>query len=63
MAEVFLGNIKGKTGDSGVYIGETPPIDASVNVWINGNGDATATEQWIFTLEDGTEVVKEVYVR
>lgn len=52
----------GKQGVSGVYIGSEEPTDDGINVWINTNGNVV-TEQWVFTLEDGTEVIKEVYVK
>lgn len=31
-------NMKGETGDSGVYIGVDEPTDPNINVWINPNG-------------------------
>ena len=46
---------------SGVYSGsETPP--PGVDVWIDPDGDPTGTEEWSFTLEDGTTVKKTVVV-
>ena len=30
----------GSQGESGVYIGESQPIDKDIKVWINPNGDA-----------------------
>ena len=52
----------GPAGVSGVYIGSEEPVDDSIKVWIDTNGNSV-TEQWVFTLEDGTEIVKEVYVK
>lgn len=53
------GNVEVAT--NGVYIGsDTPPENA--NVWINPNGDPTSTEDWKFTLEDGTTETKTVIV-
>ena len=49
---------KGETGDSGVYIGENPP--EGTRVWINPEGEGPKSEEWVFTLEDGTEVTKKV---
>ncbi len=49
---------KGETGDPGVYIGATPP--EGTIVWINPEGEGPKSEEWVFTLEDGTEVTKKV---
>lgn len=49
---------KGETGDPGVYIGENPP--EGTRVWINPEGEGPKSEEWVFTLEDGTEVTKKV---
>lgn len=35
-------SIRGATGNSGVYIGDTEPTDPNVNVWIIPNGGADA---------------------
>lgn len=56
-------NIKGEPGASGVYYGSTEPTDESVMVWVKPDGEANRTETWTFTLEDGTIVTKEVYVK
>ena len=50
---------KGDTGDSGVYIGTEAPSDPSIKVWINPDAIPTS-ETWVFTMEDGSEIVKEV---
>jgi hypothetical protein len=48
-------------GDSGVYVGsDTPTTDAKV--WVDPNGDPSGTEEWEFTLEDGTVVKKTVVI-
>lgn len=48
-------------GDSGVYVGsDTPTTDAKV--WIDPNGKPSGTEEWTFTLEDGTVVKKTVVI-
>ena len=52
----------GPAGTSGVHVGTAAPTDESVNVWIDPAGTAT-TETWIFTLADGSEVSKAVYVK
>lgn len=38
---------KGDTGNSGVYVGETEPTDADVNVWVipSGTGNSYTTVQ------------------
>lgn len=42
---------------SGVYLGtETPP--EGVEVWVDPRCESGETEEWIFTLEDGTTVTK-----
>lgn len=51
----------GADGKSGVYIGTAEPTDTSVNVWLNPSA-TIITDEWVFTLEDGTEVVKRVYL-
>ena len=56
-------HIKGDPGASGVYYGSTEPTDESVMVWVKPDGEANRTETWTFTLEDGTAVTKEVYVK
>ena len=48
-------------GKSGVYVGSDTP-DTDVNVWIDPNGDPSGTEEWAFTLEDGTTVKKTVVI-
>lgn len=54
---------KGEKGDAGVYVGSSEPIDSSVNVWINLDGQPdSVTETWVFTLEDGSIVEKQVFV-
>lgn len=51
----------GKDGASGVHVGsDTPPDNA--NVWVDISGDPSSTEEWTFTLEDGTTVEKTVVV-
>ena len=35
---------QGDTGDSGVYIGSTPPSDPSVKVWIDTSGESGDVE-------------------
>ena len=57
-----LQGIKGDTGESGVYFGSNQPSDAGINLWIDPSGELFV-EEWVFTLEDGTTVTKEVYVR
>lgn len=52
---------QGKDGESGVYVGsDTPP--ASANVWIDEGADPSGTEEWTFTLQDGTVVSKTIVV-
>ena len=46
---------------SGVYIGSEPP-PPGVEVWVDPNGDSSDTEQWEFTMWDGTTVTKKVVV-
>lgn len=41
---VDAGVAKGDTGDSGVYIGTTPPTDPSIKVWIDTSGEAGDVE-------------------
>lgn len=48
-------------GESGVYVGSDNP-DSDANVWIDPDGDPTGTEEWSFTLEDGTTIKKTVVV-
>lgn len=51
----------GGSGGSGVYVGSaTPPDEATV--WLDPNGDATSTEEWVFEMKDGTTVTKTVVV-
>lgn len=52
---------KGETGDSGVYVGSSAPTNGA-NVWIDPDGTPTGTENWTFTLDDGSTVTKAVYV-
>lgn len=52
---------KGETGASGVHIGADAPTDDE-NVWIDVNGDPSSTEEWVFTLENGSTVRKTVVV-
>jgi hypothetical protein len=53
----------GPAGVAGVHIGTTPPSDPSITVWIDPSGQPdTATETWVFTLEDGSTVEKQVFV-
>lgn len=40
---VLKADIKGETGDSGVYVGTDEPTDPNVNVWIDPDGGADIT--------------------
>ena len=40
---------KGEAGKSGVHVGSEPPIDESVNIWLNPNGEAS---NYLATKED-----------
>lgn len=54
---------KGEKGDAGVYVGSSKPTDSSVNVWIDLDGQPdSVTETWVFTLEDGSIIEKQVFV-
>ena len=52
----------GADGVSGVYIGSDQPTSDAIKVWIVPDGTYT-TEQWVFTMADGTEIIKEVYIK
>ena len=48
--------------ENSVHIGSEPP-DTDANVWIDPNGSPTGTtEEWTFTLEDGSTVKKIITV-
>lgn len=53
------GNVEVKI--NGVHIGSDTPPDTA-NVWIDPNGNSIPTEDWKFTLEDGTTATKTVVV-
>lgn len=56
-----LENLRGPRGYSGVHTGsDTPP--EGTNVWIIPDGDPSGTEEWTFTLEDGSIVKKTIVV-
>jgi hypothetical protein len=50
-----------KASLSGVHIGSDAPSGAEY-VWVDPNGDPSGTEEWEFTLEDGTTVKKSVVI-
>lgn len=39
-------DIKGPTGDSGVYVGTEEPTNPDVNIWINPNGSGSVLDQY-----------------
>lgn len=53
---------KGETGNSGVWLASDPPPDESYTVWVDPSEDASSTEDWVFTLADGSTVTKKVVV-
>ena len=53
---------QGAPGSSGVHVGSSAPTDETTNVWIDPAGEASGTEQWEFTLADGSTVSKTVVV-
>lgn len=52
---------KGDPGVSGVHVGSDDP-PASADVWIDPDGEPTGTEDWAFSLSDGSREDKRVVV-
>lgn len=62
--EEWLKSLEGEDGASGVYVGSGEMPD-NCNVQIDPNGEVAplfASEEWTFTLEDGTVITKRVAI-